>query len=67
MFGFRYLKSRPTDYVMLYRGGRIRRQGVGLAGFVYAPFATAAAVPTDARDEIFAVEAMTVDYQTITI
>jgi len=67
MFGFRYLKSRLTDYVMLYRGGRIRRQGVGLAGFVYAPFATAAAVPTDARDEIFAVEAMTVDYQTITI
>lgn len=67
MFGFRYFKSRPTDYVILYSGGRIRRQGVGLAGFVYMPFATAAAVPTDARDEIFAVEAMTVDYQTITI
>ncbi|MBP6012603.1 MAG: SPFH domain-containing protein [Alphaproteobacteria bacterium] len=67
MFGFRYFKSRPTDYVILYSGGRIRRQGVGLAGFVYVPFATAAAVPTDARDEIFAVEAMTVDYQTITI
>jgi regulator of protease activity HflC (stomatin/prohibitin superfamily) len=67
MFGFRYIKSRPTDYIILYRGGRIRRQGVGLTGFVYVPFATAAAVPTDARDEIFAVEAMTVDYQTITI
>lgn len=67
MFGFRYFKSRPTDYVILYSGGRIRRQGVGLAGFVYMPFATAAAVPTDARDEIFAVEAMTADYQTITI
>ncbi|NOT39790.1 MAG: SPFH domain-containing protein [Alphaproteobacteria bacterium] len=67
MFGFRYIKSRPTDYMILYRGGRIRRQGVGLAGYVYMPFATAAAVPTDARDEIFAVEAMTADYQTITI
>jgi regulator of protease activity HflC (stomatin/prohibitin superfamily) len=67
MFGFRYLKSRPTDYVILYSGGRLRRQGVGLSGFVYMPFATAAAVPTDARDEIFAVEAMTADYQTITI
>jgi regulator of protease activity HflC (stomatin/prohibitin superfamily) len=52
---------------MIYRGGRVRRQGLGFAGFVYMPFATAAAVPTDARDEIFAVEAMTVDYQTITI
>lgn len=67
MFGFRYIKSRPTDYMILYSGGRVRRQGVGLAGFVYMPFATAAAVPTDARDEIFAVEAMTADYQTITI
>ena len=67
MFGFRYLKSRPTDYVLLYSGGRVRRQGLGFAGFVYMPFATASAVPTDARDEIFAVEAMTADYQTITI
>jgi regulator of protease activity HflC (stomatin/prohibitin superfamily) len=67
MFGFRYLKSRPTDYVLLYSGGRVRRQGMGLAGFVYMPFTSAAAVPTDARDEIFAVEAMTADYQTITI
>jgi regulator of protease activity HflC (stomatin/prohibitin superfamily) len=67
MFGFRYLKSRPTDYVIVYRGGRVQRQGLGLSGFVYAPFATAAAVPTDARDEIFAIEAMTADYQTITI
>jgi regulator of protease activity HflC (stomatin/prohibitin superfamily) len=40
---------------------------MALSGFVYMPFATGAAVPTDARDEIFAVEAMTVDYQTITI
>jgi regulator of protease activity HflC (stomatin/prohibitin superfamily) len=67
MFGYRYVKSRPTDYVLFYRGGRVRRQGMALSGFVYAPFATAVAVPTDARDEIFAVEAMTVDYQTITI
>ncbi|MBL9098301.1 MAG: SPFH domain-containing protein [Alphaproteobacteria bacterium] len=67
MFGYRYLKSKPTDHVILYSGGRVRRQGMGLSGFVFAPFATAAAVPTDARDEIFAVEAMTADYQTITI
>lgn len=67
MFGFRYFKARPTDHVILYSGGRVRRQGLGFAGFVYMPFATAAAVPTDARDEIFAVEAMTSDYQTITI
>lgn len=67
MLGFRYLKSRPIDFVLVYRGGRVRRQGLGLAGLVFTPFTTAAAVPTDARDEIFAVEAMSADYQTITI
>jgi regulator of protease activity HflC (stomatin/prohibitin superfamily) len=67
MFGYTYLKSRPTDYVVLYRGGHARRQGLGLSGFVFAPTTTAAAVPTDARDEIFAVEALSADYQTLTV
>lgn len=67
MFGFRYFKSRPTDYVVLFRGGRPSRQGLGLSGFVFTPTTVAAAVPVDARDEIFAVEALTVDYQTLTV
>lgn len=67
MFGFRYFKSRPTDYVVLFSGGRPRRQGLGLSGFVFTPTTIAAAVPVDARDEIFAVEALTVDYQTLTV
>jgi hypothetical protein len=67
MFGFTYFKARPTDYILLYRGGTLRREGLGLSGVVYAPFTMAAAVPTDARDELFAVEAATADYQIITI
>jgi len=67
MFGYRYLKARATDHVFVYSGGRLRRQGLGLSGFVFAPFATAAAVPTDARDDVFAVEAISADYQVLTI
>ena len=67
MFGFRYFKSRPTDYVVLFSGGRPRRKGLGLSGLVFTPTTIAAAVPIDARDEIFAVEALTVDYQTLTV
>lgn len=67
MFGFRYLKTKPTDYVLVYRGGTPTRQGLGFSGFIFEPVATAAAVPTDLRDEIFAVEAATADYQAITI
>ncbi len=67
MLGYRYLKARATDHVFVYSGGRLRQHGLGLSCFVFTPFATAAAVPTDARDDVFAVEAVSSDYQTITI
>ena len=67
MFGFRYFKSRPTDFVVLFSGGRPRRQALGLTGLIFTPTTIAAAVPIDARDEIFAVEALTADYQTLTV
>lgn len=67
MFGYRYFKSRPTEHVFFFSGGRLSREGLGLSGFVFAPFATAAAVPTDSRDDVFAVEAVSSDYQAVTI
>lgn len=67
MLGFRFLTTKPTDHVVLYKSGRKAREGAGLGGLVFTPTATAAAVPMDARDEIFAVETMTADYQTVTI
>lgn len=67
MFGYSYLKARPTDHLFIYSGSRVRRQGLGVSGFVFRPWATAAAVPMDSRDDIFAVEAMTKDYQTVTV
>ncbi|HRE61513.1 MAG TPA: SPFH domain-containing protein [Micropepsaceae bacterium] len=67
MLGFRFFRSRPTDYVLLFSSGRPRRKGLGLGGVIYTPTATAAAVPIDTRDDIFSVEAMTADYQTVTV
>lgn len=67
MFGFTYFKPHPTDYVVIYRGGHARRQGLGKSGYVYVPWSTVSAVPTDARDDIFAVEAMTHDFQTVIV
>jgi regulator of protease activity HflC (stomatin/prohibitin superfamily) len=67
MLGFKFLTTRPTDHVVLYKSGRKAREGAGLGGIVFMPTATAAAVPMDARDDIFAVETMTVDYQTVVI
>jgi len=67
MLGFRFLTTRPTDLVVLYKSGRKAREGAGLGGLVFVPTTTAAAVPTDARDDFFSVETMTADYQTVTI
>jgi regulator of protease activity HflC (stomatin/prohibitin superfamily) len=67
MLGYSYLKARPTDHVFFYSWGRVRRQGLGMSGFVFRPWATVATVPMDSRDDIFAVEAMTKDYQTVTV
>ena len=67
MFGFKFITTRPTDHVVLYKSGRKAREGAGLGGLVFTPTATAAAVPMDSRDDIFSVETMTADYQTVTI
>ena len=31
MFGYRFIKTQPTEYVILYRNGRPRREGLGLS------------------------------------
>ena len=40
MLGFRYLKVSPTTYVMLYRQGKVVREGLGLSFFYFAPTAS---------------------------
>jgi len=46
MFGFRFLKTQPTQYVMHYRNGRPRREGAGLAFWYFAPRLRLSWVPT---------------------
>jgi regulator of protease activity HflC (stomatin/prohibitin superfamily) len=67
MFGLHFIKSRATDHVFVYSNGKLAHQGEGLSGVVFAPFATAAVVPVDARDDVFAVEGVSSDFQSITI
>lgn len=67
MLGLLSIKSRATDHVFLFSGGKLAHHGAGLSGLLFAPFATAAVVPIDARDDVFAVEGVTADFQTVTI
>ena len=67
MFGFRYLKSTATDYIVHYTGGQVRREGVGLAFIYYAPVAVISKVPIGSSDVPFVFEEVTADFQDVTI
>jgi regulator of protease activity HflC (stomatin/prohibitin superfamily) len=67
MFGFGFLKSAPTTYVMLYKNGKIIRQGPGLSFWYYAPTSTLVQVPLSSVDVPFAFELTSSDFQTVTV
>ena len=67
MFGYRFIKAQPTQYVMQYRGGRPRREGAGLAFFYFAPSSSLVLVPTASVNEPFIFQEVTQDFQEITI
>ena len=40
-----FMKARPTTYVIHYQGGRVKREGAGLAFLYYSPTSTIVTVP----------------------
>jgi len=67
MLGFRFIKSQPTTYLLLYEKGKVKREGVGLAFFYFAPTASLVAVPISTVDVPFIFKEVTADFQEITI
>ena len=46
MFGLRFIKAQPTDYVIQFRNGRPLREGAGLSMFYFAPTSSLVLIPT---------------------
>lgn len=67
MFGFKYLKSKPTEYVILYKSGKVKKQGLGLNFFYFAPSSSVVIVPAVSSDAPFIFKETTVDFQEIDI
>lgn len=63
----RYLKSRPTEYVMQFKSGRVKREGAGLSFLYWEPTTTLVMVPISSADVPFAFQETTGDFQTLTI
>jgi len=67
MFGVRFVKTQPTTHLMLFRKGRIVREGAGLSFFYYAPNASLVAVPVASQVSNFMLELVTGDFQGVTV
>jgi regulator of protease activity HflC (stomatin/prohibitin superfamily) len=67
MFGFRYVKSSPSQYLLQYRSGRVVREGTGLSFWYFAPRTTLVGIPLNAVDAPFMFEEVTRDFQQVTL
>ncbi len=67
MFGIRYIKVTPTAHVMLYRGGKLVRQGAGLSFFYFAPISEIVQVPLASTGVPFVFNEVSADFQDVTI
>jgi SPFH domain/Band 7 family protein len=62
-----YMKAAPTTYVLHYQGGRLRREGPGLAFLYLRPASTIVAVPLASRGVPFVFNEITADFQAVTL
>jgi hypothetical protein len=67
MFGIRYFKAPPTTFVLQYVNGRVKREGMGLSFFYFAPPSTLVAVPAGSTDVPFIFQDTTADFQSVTV
>src|SRR5258708_31185694 len=67
MFGLKFIKTQPNQYVIVFRNGRPRRQGAGLSILYFAPTSSLVVVPTARLNEPFIFTEVTSDYQEITV
>ncbi len=67
MFGFRFIKFQPGEYVLKYRNGKIVKEGAGISFYYYAPAASIVVVPAGSMDAPFIFEEVTSDFQVVTV
>ena len=67
MFGIQYIKTSPTQFVLHYQRGKMRRSDAGLAFFYFKPAASIALVPVSSMDVPFIFNEVAMDFQAITV
>jgi regulator of protease activity HflC (stomatin/prohibitin superfamily) len=67
MFGLRFFKVEPTDFVLQFKRGKAVREGAGLSFFYFAPTTSLVLVPVGSVDVPFIFEEVTSDFQQVTV
>jgi regulator of protease activity HflC (stomatin/prohibitin superfamily) len=67
MFGVKFIKVQPTDFILQYRGGKLVREGAGLSFFYFAPTTSLVLIPEASVDAPFIFEEVTADFQEVTV
>jgi len=67
MFGIRFIKTQPTDYIIQFKKGAIKREGLGLSFFYFAPTTSLVRISQASVDVPFMFSEVTKDFQEITI
>lgn len=67
MFGLRFFKGLPTEYILRYRSGKIIARGTGLSFYYFAHNTQIVAVPTASADGNFIFSETTRDFQGLSI
>ena len=67
MLGFNFIKFDSTDYVMLYKNGKVKKEGRGLSFWYFAPSSSIVSVPLQSKDAQFLFKESTKDYQEVTL
>lgn len=67
MFGFRYVKTNPSTYLIQYKNGKPVREGTGLTFWYFAPSATLVSIPLESVDVPFMFQEVSSDFQMVTV
>lgn len=67
MFGFKFVKFQPSEYVLKVKNGKVVREGLGLSFHYYVPTTSVVVIPVSSIDVPFMFEEITHDYQTVTV
>lgn len=67
MFGVKFIKFQPSEYVLKYKNGKIVKEGAGISFYYFAPTTSIVMLPLASNECPFMFEEVTGDFQVVSI